>query len=100
MGCLLLAPLKLKVTRKMDMLNADLALENEYDDRKKPKRKLQDTKTRGNKTSQQVDEDADGAFHFIAYVPIYGEVWKLDGLDRQPQNLGKLFRRPLMPLGL
>ncbi len=34
-----------------------------------------------------VDDDA--AFHFIAFVPIDGEVWKLDGLDRQPERIGE-----------
>lgn len=28
-------------------------------------------------------------FHFIAYMPIADEIWKLDGLDSFPQNLGK-----------
>lgn len=33
------------------------------------------------------DEEDEG-FHFMSYLPINGEVWKLDGLDRFPQNLG------------
>ena len=27
-------------------------------------------------------------FHFIAYMPIDGHVWKLDGLDNYPQDMG------------
>lgn len=73
----------------MDMLHADLALKNEYDDRRKPKKKSQESKKKSTKKSHIADEDDDAAFHFIAYVPIYGEVWKLDGLDRQPQKLGE-----------
>ena len=80
--------------RKMDMLNTDLALKNEFDDRKKPNQKVQDTKKKGNKVTEVDYSDDEGAFHFIAYVPIYGEVWKLDGLDRQPQKLGEC-RTPL-----
>lgn len=30
----------------------------------------------------------DSAFHFIAYMPIEDKVWKLDGMDRSPQQLG------------
>ncbi|KAK3683022.1 hypothetical protein LTR37_020640 [Vermiconidia calcicola] len=32
-------------------------------------------------------DDEDG-FHFIAYMPIQGHVWKLDGLDSFPHDLG------------
>ncbi|OCL05325.1 cysteine proteinase [Glonium stellatum] len=65
--------------KKSDMLNGDLSMKNRFDakDKKKQKkRKLED-----------YDED-DAAFHFIAYVPIQGSVWKLDGLDFQPTNIG------------
>ncbi|KAL9605931.1 MAG: hypothetical protein Q9179_000908 [Wetmoreana sp. 5 TL-2023] len=57
----------------MDMLNADLQLKNDAFARKKSKTKAS-------------DED-DASFHFIAFVPVQGKVWKLDGLERQPQNL-------------
>lgn len=72
--------------RKMDMLNIDLGLQNRYDDRRKPKAKPAVKKTKTVIEDDSVDEEA--AFHFIAYVPIEGHVWKLDGLDRQPQKLG------------
>ena len=35
-----------------------------------------------------VEEDEEAGFHFIAYMPIRDHVWKLDGLDRYPQDLG------------
>jgi ubiquitin carboxyl-terminal hydrolase L5 len=61
------------------MLNADLALSNEANLKKsKPRRKRKAT---------EADQDQPG-FHFIAFVPIQGHVWKLDGLERQPMNLG------------
>ncbi|KAL8771754.1 MAG: hypothetical protein Q9209_002945 [Squamulea sp. 1 TL-2023] len=60
----------------MDMLNADLQLKNDASARKKSKAK---------------DSDEDNAgFHFIAFVPVQDRVWKLDGLERQPQNLGPI----------
>ncbi len=75
----------------MDMFNIDLSLQNQYDDRRKPKKKEPTTKT--TKKSKTVTEDDfiddDAAFHFMAFVPIEGEVWKLDGLNRQPERLGK-----------
>ncbi|KAI9788708.1 MAG: hypothetical protein M1835_002140 [Candelina submexicana] len=63
--------------RKMDMLDADLFLKGKAT--KKP------TKTR--KRLAPVDDD-DVGFHFIAFVPVEGQVWKLDGLEKQPQMLG------------
>ncbi|KAB8269645.1 ubiquitin carboxyl-terminal hydrolase [Aspergillus minisclerotigenes] len=51
--------------RKMDMLNSDLQLKNEATSRRSRSR-----------------------FHFIAFVPALGKVWKFDGLERQPQALG------------
>ena len=59
----------------MDILNADLQLKNDATYRKKGKRSV-------------ANEDEAG-FHFIAFVPIEGTVWKLDGLERQPQRLDK-----------
>ncbi|KAF2685652.1 cysteine proteinase [Lentithecium fluviatile CBS 122367] len=30
----------------------------------------------------------DNAHHFITFVPVNGEVWKLDGMDKQPTRMG------------
>jgi ubiquitin carboxyl-terminal hydrolase L5 len=62
--------------RKMDMLNADLQLSHDFISKMKDKR----TNAR--------EDDSTGSFHFVAFVPIEGHLWKLDGLDRQPQKLG------------
>ena len=63
----------------------DLSVLNEVEKsrrvRKAPKRK-------GPKSKPKKDEEESG-FHFIAYVPINDAVWRLDGLQRQPVNLGK-----------
>lgn len=34
------------------------------------------------------DEEAESGFHFIAYMPIDNHVWKLDGLDYHPCDMG------------
>lgn len=64
-------------TRKMDMLNSDLHLKNEAKSRR--------SQASRNSTDS---EDVDSGFHFIAFVPVEGKVWKFDGLERQPQSLG------------
>ena len=64
---------------KMDMLSGDLHMKNEVsisNGRKKggPRCKVDATEM---------------AFHFNTFVPIDGTLWKLDGLERRPQSLGK-----------
>ncbi|KAJ5738273.1 hypothetical protein N7493_001428 [Penicillium malachiteum] len=61
--------------RKMDILNADLQLRSESKSKKRSK--------------GQDDNETDGSFHFIAFMPAMGQLWKFDGLERQPQALGK-----------
>ncbi|KAE8166191.1 ubiquitin carboxyl-terminal hydrolase [Aspergillus tamarii] len=63
--------------RKMDMLNSDLQLKHEATSRR----------SRSSKGNQDENE-IDAGFHFIAFVPALGKVWKFDGLERQPQALG------------
>ncbi len=59
----------------MDMLHADLALSNEANAKR-------------SKQKASVDDEDEAGYHFIAFVPIQGCVWKLDGLERQPTSLG------------
>ncbi|KAJ5613475.1 hypothetical protein N7528_007129 [Penicillium herquei] len=61
--------------RKMDILNADLQLRSDSKSKKRSK--------------GQDDNETDGSFHFIALMPAMGQLWKFDGLERQPQALGK-----------
>lgn len=65
----------------MDMLNSDLALSHEARAVRYKK------KSSRRKKNDHEDEDEPG-FHFVAYAPIKGNVWRLDGLERQPTNLG------------
>ena len=65
----------------MDMLNADLLLQNEATAKKSQK-----------KTAN--GDESEAGFHFIAFMPIENQLWKLDGLERQPMCLGK--RQPPM----
>lgn len=82
---------------KSDLLNEVIDFNQPVTPKKKPSdssmrspRKFKKSKTGRAKKRKTVDEDsaADGAFHFIAFVPINGKVWKLDGMDAQPMNLG------------
>lgn len=37
------------------------------------------------------NDDSEETFHFIAYVPVDGMLWELDGLRRQPVRLGTAY---------
>lgn len=60
------------------MLNLDLQLKNDATAKKSKSSK-----------KNEVADESEAGFHFIAFVPALGRVWKFDGLERQPQNLGK-----------
>jgi ubiquitin carboxyl-terminal hydrolase L5 len=62
----------------MDILNSDLQLKYEAGSRR----------NRSTKRGRE-EHEADAGFHFIAFVPVLGKVWKFDGLERQPQVLGE-----------
>ena len=40
------------------------------------------------KKKKQDEEEEENGFHFIAYVPAAGAVWKMDGMERLPRKLG------------
>ncbi|KAK7193228.1 ubiquitin carboxyl-terminal hydrolase, family 1 [Paraphaeosphaeria sporulosa] len=42
-----------------------------------------------NASSDSVEAFEENAHHYIAFVPINGEVWKLDGMDKQPTLMGE-----------
>lgn len=60
-------------SRRMDMLVSDAWLEGEAQSREV--------------AGKEADENESG-FHFVAFVPIQGDLYKLDGLDRQPVKIG------------
>lgn len=59
----------------MDILNSDLQLKTE-------------ATTRKNGSKGSTDGDSISTFHFIAFMPVMGQLWKFDGLERQPRALG------------
>ncbi|KAL5446777.1 hypothetical protein PMIN06_007657 [Paraphaeosphaeria minitans] len=42
-----------------------------------------------NASNDSVEAFEQNAHHYIAFVPIEGEVWKLDGMDKQPTLMGE-----------
>jgi ubiquitin carboxyl-terminal hydrolase L5 len=77
----------------MDILNVDLS-QNDFNkwlksmNRSKKKKSQTSSRKKKAKKKKKTDEE-DLAFHFTAYVPIDDVVWRFDGLQHQPLNLGQ-----------
>ena len=68
------------------MLVDNLAVEQEA----KSKASKSQSRRKGKRKHIKKASSSDVANHYIAYVPFGGNLWKLDGLDRHPRNLGPL----------
>ena len=88
-------------TRRINHLNADLALENEASRPKPKKSRTGSAATTPRKTGKGKGGKGKGrkkvevstyGYHFIAYVPAGGDVWELDGLKSSPHRLGTYVR--------
>ncbi|KAG8162788.1 hypothetical protein KVR01_007266 [Diaporthe batatas] len=96
--------------RRLELLNADLLLSNEYDECKgvpKPerapragaggKRKPKSQKQAKPKKKKAKDDEA---CHYKAFVPLDGKVWILDGLEWNPVCLGDAAADAWIPLAI
>jgi ubiquitin carboxyl-terminal hydrolase L5 len=74
---------------EFDKMNVDLRLKQDVTLAAKKKMKAASSKRRRKKRKDDEDsfEDESG-FHFVAYVPAGGAVWRMDGLERLPRRLG------------
>ncbi|KAH9827752.1 Ubiquitin carboxyl-terminal hydrolase [Teratosphaeria destructans] len=52
------------------------------------RRSARPPKPRKTTYSAVADESEEAGFHFVAYMPINGHVWMLDGMDRFPTDVG------------
>lgn len=82
--------------RRLDLLSEDLLLDNKFEEWEKEqvkkaastKKKTINRKASGNgnkkKPPRKKKRDIETANHYIAYVPVAGRVWELDGLEAKP----------------
>ncbi|KAH7029409.1 ubiquitin carboxyl-terminal hydrolase [Microdochium trichocladiopsis] len=75
------------VARRMDLVSEDLILDNKMEAAEK-KRCVQSRKKPTRPGRIQKRANTEQAFHYIAYVPVDGQVWELDGFEVQPRCLG------------
>jgi ubiquitin carboxyl-terminal hydrolase L5 len=75
----------------LDHLDAALALQNEVDSEERAKSlAARRSKKKTKRQSNTADKSGgSSAYHFIAYVPVGHQVWQLDGLEPNPDCIGK-----------
>jgi ubiquitin carboxyl-terminal hydrolase L5 len=79
--------LVLTTSSRNDLVSEDLLLDNRFEAASKRK-KAPTKKKKVHKSRKRSYEP--GTFHYIAFVPVDGQVWELDGLETMPLCLGKL----------
>lgn len=72
---------------RTDLLNEDLLLDNKSTDNSKKRTKTPPKKKARTSKSGRLAFKPE-SFHYIAFVPVDGEVWELDGLESMPLCLG------------
>ena len=90
--------IQLTTNSEIDILTVDSRLKDDVQAAAKKKRaqsqpSLKGRKRKGRKkktATVEEEEDDENGFHFVAYVPAHGKIWKLDGIERRPQAVGDL----------
>ncbi|KAI1264565.1 cysteine proteinase [Xylariaceae sp. FL1019] len=78
------------VARRIDLLSEDLLLDNKFEAASKRRRASNATKKKAakNSKSRRKSDSDDNSNHYIAFIPVDGEVWELDGLETKPSKIG------------
>ena len=74
---------------EFDKMNVDLRLKQDVAAAEK-KKKAAIAKRPRKKVKEEEFDDGENGFHFVAYVPAGGIVWRMDGMERLPWKLGTL----------
>ncbi|ETI25273.1 hypothetical protein G647_04648 [Cladophialophora carrionii CBS 160.54] len=75
---------------EFDKMNVDLRLKQDFTLVERRRRAASSKRPRKKrKENEEAFEDESG-FHFVAYVPAGGDVWRMDGLERLPRKLGSV----------
>ncbi|KAI3319906.1 cysteine proteinase [Xylariaceae sp. AK1471] len=74
------------VARRNDLVSEDLLLDNKCEAASKRRKAPAARKKKSSKPAKRTYEP--GTYHYIAFVPVDGQVWELDGLESMPLCLG------------
>lgn len=92
--------------RRLELLNADLLMSNEYEECKgvpksdEPPKNRGKRKTKSQKRPNPKKKRNDDACHYKAFIPLDGKVWILDGLEWNPVCLGEASAETWIPLAI
>ncbi|KIW14970.1 hypothetical protein PV08_07757 [Exophiala spinifera] len=74
----------------IDKMNVDLRLKQDFLTAEKKKKAEQSKHPRKKRKQIEEFDDEENGFHFVAYVPAEGFVWKMDGMEVYPRQVGAL----------
>lgn len=73
-----------------DKLHVDMRLKEDAKSAAAKERARNRKKGRRGRKKAKADWDDESGLHFIAFVPAMGQLWRLDGLEREPTSVGKI----------
>jgi ubiquitin carboxyl-terminal hydrolase L5 len=73
---------------EFDKMNVDLRLKQDIALEEKRKKAATSKRPRKKRKEDEDSFEDESGFHFVAYVPAGGNVWRMDGLERLPRKLG------------
>jgi ubiquitin carboxyl-terminal hydrolase L5 len=73
---------------ELDKMNVDMRLKEDFAAFERRKRRAASKNTR--KKARNDDYEDESGLHFVAFVPVNGVVWRMDGLERCPRKVGVL----------
>ncbi|KAI1486066.1 cysteine proteinase [Biscogniauxia mediterranea] len=76
------------VARRTDLVSEDLLLDNKFEMAEKRRKMSLLKKKMAYRRVTRKKADRETSFHYIAYVPVDGQVWELDGFETKPLCLG------------
>ncbi|KAI1631131.1 cysteine proteinase [Biscogniauxia mediterranea] len=76
------------VARRTDLVSEDLLLDNKFEMAEKRRKMSLLKKKMSYRRVTRKKADRETSFHYIAYVPVDGQVWELDGFETKPLCLG------------
>ena len=74
----------------IDRMVVDVRLKQDITADQKAKRAAASKRPRKKRKQEVFEEEEDNGFHFVAYVPAGGFVWKMDGMEVLPRKIGAL----------
>ncbi|EXJ95684.1 hypothetical protein A1O1_00807 [Capronia coronata CBS 617.96] len=74
----------------LDKMNVDFRLKHEFIAAEKKKKAAMSKRPRKRLREDYEYDDDENGFHFVAYVPAQGAIWRMDGMERLPRKIGSL----------